>query len=321
MSRTFWLVSDSDRRRVAPNAAQRRTFRDNAIQITMYSVGDGEAIVVNRGDHRVLIDGGANARRKRNDELAASLSARLPPRSLCAIVASHPHQDHTNTYPAMIADHKSRFDTPAFYFDNDTSAAQTAFLRLQQAQPNLPIERHPIADHPGLDDLQRIPQLDPDADAFLLRASTNATTVNSKKYWSVMMLLRFRDAWMLFTGDAYKGYEKRLLLRLQALLGPAGRIHVLKVTHHGSSDGTSQQLVDALDPAIAIASTADDEGHQLEPDVRDRLDRCAIYATFEPARPVHKEKDIIVRTDGLTTNAFGASGVMFEVWRRKPALS
>ncbi len=321
MSRTFWLVSDADRRTVTLSVAERQAFRANSIQVTMYSVGDGEAIVVSRGNHTVLVDGGANSRRKRNDELGKELAAHLQSGSLCAVVASHPHQDHTNAYQVLVTEHQGRFDSPCDYFDNATPAADSAFQRLEEAHSNLPVVRHPVRNQPGQDDQPRFPQLDPEAEVFLLRASTNATTVASKKYWSVFILLRFRDAWMLFTGDAYKGYENRLLPRLVAVLHQAPRIHLLKVTHHGSSHGTSQQLVDALDPAIAIASTADDEGHQLEEDVRRRLDRCAIYATFDSARPVHKEKDIIVRTDGRVRNMGGTLGILFEVWRRKPALS
>lgn len=81
---------------------------------------------------------------------------------------------------------------------------------------------------------------------------------------------------MLFTGDAYKGYENFLLPRLQAL---TNRVHLLKVTHHGSSSGTSPRLIAALNPAIAIASTDSDPGHRLEPDVEARLANAAIYMT------------------------------------------
>ena len=122
---------------------------------------------------------------------------------------------------------------------------------------------------------------------------------------------------MLFTSDASKRYERLLLPRI-ASLNPF--THLLKVAHHGSSDGTSPELVSALQPQIAICSSNADPGHRLEPDVRERLSASAIYATYDPRRQRHPEKDIIVRTDGRFRSDSGFQGILFEVWRREPTL-
>ncbi len=98
------------------------------------------------------------------------------------------------------------------------------------------------------------------------------------------------------------------------------RVHVLKVTHHGSSSGTSPNLIQTLLPEIAFASTDKSPTHRLEDDVRATLHDAAIYTTHDKSRPKHKEKDIIIRTDGRERMIAGTRGVMFEVWRRQPAL-
>ena len=318
MSRTFWLVSSGGKRTIAPSTSERQAFRADAIQIEMYYVESGEAIVISRGRNAILVDGGSGTNTNRNDQVGGVLGSRLARHSLQAIVTSHPHRDHSNFHHALVTAHLDRFAAAgALYFDNATPAAAANWQRLQNWQPNLPFQRVAVADDQAKDADNRIPLLSGEADAYLLRGSTNATSIKSKKYWSVFLFLRFRDAWMLFTGDAYKGYENLLLNRLEALNPSA---HLLKVTHHGSSGGTSEQVVSSLRPKISIASTDSDPGHRLETDVRARLSESAIYATYDTRRRRHPGKDIIVRTDGRVRQEDGFAGILFEVWRREPAL-
>lgn len=317
MSRTFWLVSQNGKQTTRLTPAERQAFRADALQIVMYYVASGEAIVISHGQNAILVDGGSG-RGNKNDAVGGALAGRLPRHSLQAVVASHPHQDHTNSHHALATAHTDRFAPGAAqYFDNATGAADANWGRLQDWQPNLPFTRVPVTDDGQQDAVNRIPLFSGEAEAHFLRGTTGAQSTERRKYWSVFLFLRFRNAWMLFTGDAYKGYENLLLNRLEAL-NP--RAHLLKVTHHGSSDGTSEQLVTSLRPAISIASTDADPGHRLEPDVRTRLSASAIYATYDPRRPRHPAKDIIIRTDGRIRLVDRVQGVLFEIWRRQPAL-
>ena len=101
----------------------------------------------------------------------------------------------------------------------------------------------------------------------------------------------------------------------------ASRLHLLKVTHHGSSGGTSSKLVNSLQPAIAIASTDEHHSHKLEDDVRKRLGKAKIFTTYDGGRPTGQhEKDIIVQTDGRVREHGGVRGILFEIETRKPKL-
>jgi beta-lactamase superfamily II metal-dependent hydrolase len=176
--------------------------------------------------------------------------------------------------------------------------------------------RRQIDNTPATDSVEWMPELG--ATVHQLRSRTGAKKEPAKNYWSVFTVLVFNEAVFLFTGDADKGYEASFVSRLQQLVKT---VHVLKVTHHGSSDGTSPNLVQAFPPAIAFASTAEHDTHQLEDDVRKRLGDAAIYTTYDgAARKVQTEQDIIIRTDGQQRTVEGVQGIMFEVWRRKPAL-
>ncbi len=86
---------------------------------------------------------------------------------------------------------------------------------------------------------------------------------------------------------------------------------MLKVTHHGASSGTANQLVCAVKPGIAIASTAKDDGHRLEADVLERLGgRPGARKVLE----TFVDGDIIIKTNGLTRNG----GVLYHVDRKRP---
>ena len=111
-------------------------------------------------------------------------------------------------------------------------------------------------------------------------------------YTSLFLQLRYHSAQLLFTGDAHCDYETDLL----DSVGDADfRADMLNVTHHGSSSGTSLRTVRATQHGLAIASTGDDAGHQLEQDtidrVRDGMPNRRIFETLV-------DGDIIVRTDG-----------------------
>ena len=313
---TFWLISNNEKRSIQLSAARQQAFRSAAIEITMFYVGKGEAILISRGNRAILIDGGAGTGRDKNDALGEELAKRITPGTLRAIVATHPHRDHTNFHHILTTTkYADRFASSAEYFDNGTSFAGSNWTRLKNWEPNLPFERHAINATPGNDSKDRVYGLGKN---HLLRAKG---AKSRPKYWSVFMLLRFKKARMLFTGDAYKSYENRLLPRLEAL---TSRVHLLKVTHHGSKDGTSPKLVASLRPAIAIASTDAAGTHSLEKKVRDRLEQqqTTIYTTYDRTRPSQqKRKDIIVRTDGTTRKKGTFKGVLFEVQTRAPVLS
>ncbi len=138
----------------------------------------------------------------------------------------------------------------------------------------------------------------------------------SDDYRSVFVFLKYREAWLLFTGDTDIPYEDALRARLRAV---NGRAHFWKVTHHGNRNGTSPLLLGDLRPAIAVVASNDDAGHELDSKVRQRLgtvlDGAAIYATHDTHRTANP-RDVIVRTDGFTyVDDDGTEGVLFEVQR------
>ncbi len=83
---------------------------------------------------------------------------------------------------------------------------------------------------------------------------------------STMLRLTYRDASFLLTGDA-EGIVETLLVGGGAL-EPAW---VLKASHHGSRRGTSDALLAATGPGLAIISVGSNRYGHPSPDVLDRL--------------------------------------------------
>ena len=133
------------------------------------------------------------------------------------------------------------------------------------------------------------------------------------------MVVKIRRAALLFTGDVGKGYERSMLNRLAAL---APRMHMLKITHHGSHGGTSRQLVTRIQPGIAISSSSDDERHDLSQEVIDTINNnsnAIIYSTYDTNR--NAGRDIILKTDGELYYVDNQPGIIFEVDTPAPTLA
>jgi competence protein ComEC len=84
---------------------------------------------------------------------------------------------------------------------------------------------------------------------------------------SVVLLVQYGASSILFTGDAYAEVETAVLDRIPAPLT------VLKVGHHGSRTSTSEALIRAVAPRVAVIPTGDGNryGHP-HPEVVERLE-------------------------------------------------
>ena len=314
---SFQLISDTDRVSATLSAPNRDMFRADALEIHMYYVPEGETILITRGQEALLMEGGSGVT-LRNPTLAQAIAGELNGRQLRAIFASHPHRDHTNSHTNLVG--AVNFAPGALYFDNGIPAADVNFDRITNDNQALPFQRVAVFPNQQDDANRIIPRFGgEDADVHVLRSSTNSTTHAGQVYWSVWVFLRYRDSWMLFTGDVTtKLYQTRMTPRLQAL---NTRTHFLQLSHHGNKTGTSEDFVSAMRPAIAAASTDDDSGHELDIEVRQRLAtvNSQVFATFDPNRTVQR-RDFVVRTDGFIWSDGNVDGVMFEVLDRQPAL-
>ena len=124
---------------------------------------------------------------------------------------------------------------------------------------------------------------------------------------SLFVQICFHDARLLFTGDSDCPYENTLLKKFG---NNFFRSDLLKVTHHGSSNGTKKSVVDAVKHGIAIASTADDPKNTLE---QDTLDRLGGHGRPRRVFETLIKGDIIVKTDGTKRG----KGILYSIGFKK----
>ena len=301
----FLLVSDSGIKRTALVDVDAADFRADSLEIRLYYVGAGEAIVVSRdeGKAAILIDGGASNSRT-NKKRARPLGRRLEDGSLRGIVASHPQCDHTNFHVTLANEFERKFAPGALYFDNGTALAAEGFSKLA-ANGSLPFEREGVENDRTQDKVNRFPGFGPDFDVRMLRLDQPETAAVSR---TIFTWIKFREARLLFAGDTGLPGEDDLLSRLKKI---SKRAHLLRVSHHGGQNGTSAKLIKALRPAIAVVSTHTGRRHQLDKKARRLLATARIYATNDSVR--RTRGDVIIRTDGSVWNDGNNEGILFEV--------
>ncbi len=305
MSSSFFHVFDNDIAKVTVSAATKSALRGNCLEMTMFSVGGGEAILLRRGKQVVLVDGGAGDEEENvplGNFLADYLARPSNKFKLVALVASHPHTDHLNANLPLLNKGGASILTPgARYYDNG-----------EEYPTKLKTGLLPHLNSPS-SGLTRITVTKTGKD-FTLGADVNISMfVNGDDkpkppYKSIFMSVKFGQASFLFTGDAYIAYEN--VLR-QSDHKSELAAHVLKITHHGSKYGTGAKFVQDVNPRIAVASTGEETDHTLKQDVIDNLRKnnphCEIRDTF-------KDKgDIIIRTDGKSRTIGGNNGVLYEI--------
>ena len=288
---------------VNPGPTLRDEMRDDALEMIVFDVGGGEAILLRRRKLAILVDGGAGKKHE-HQALGEALVGYIRSQGLklAAIVASHPHVDHLNAVSTILKATPTVLKSNARYFDNGLGMNKTLTDTLgetlcQQEPPS----RIGLACLGSKSEYFRL-----SSDVHI---SMTVEPAGALDYRSIFMVVRFRQARFFLTGDAYESYELAMIDRLSA----SERQHdVLKVTHHGSAGGTSQLFVDSVKPRISVASSDSDEGHNLDGNVKSRLENFGkVYETLGSG-------DIRLRTDGIERQLSGEHGILIEVEEVRP---
>ncbi len=103
---------------------------------------------------------------------------------------------------------------------------------------------------------------------------------------SIILKITYKDRSFLFTGDAEEKEFEEVYLNMSA--------DVLKVAHHGSRTSTTEEILERINPEVAVISLAKDNeyGHPHKSTIKylEEFD-CDIYRT-------DKDKTITISTDG-----------------------
>ena len=293
------------------------TYPNNNFRIIACDVGQGDAILAVHGNTQILIDGGPD------NSVLDCLSHYMPfwDRNIEGVILTHPQKDH---YGGLI-DVFKRYDVEIFMANAlDSGASEYRVLKdvvggrgirvvnleggmevrlglihldilwpseeflSQNSQEDLKIPNVSIQHTRGVNQLDT---------SGVLGSFTSKLDPNE---FSVVAILSFKDFDALLTGDISPEISDEIAEQLVVSPSTSLRINssrtidYLKVPHHGSKNGLTQELLDVSTPGIAVISVGkkNSYGHPHK-EVLDMLAsfKLRVFRTDQ-------EGDIIIESDG-----------------------
>lgn len=235
-------------------------YPNHNLRIIACDVGQGDAFLITYGKIQVLVDGGPN------NKVIECLSRYLPfwDRKIEMVVLSHPQRDH---YLGLIEVFK-RYKVETFVNSGlDSSSQEFSLLKSQVGGNDVKVVNATAKMIIRLG-LIYLDILHP-SEEFLAKnsfISKNLAAVSGSKVlgiytanedpnlFSVVFILSYKDFNALFTGDINPEISDELA---KLLIKDADKsIEYIKIPHHGSKNGLTKDLLDAVEPKIAVISVA-----------------------------------------------------------------
>jgi competence protein ComEC len=254
--RAFSLVSQLPKRWVVPSllvvailaSVAAATMPDDELHVSFLDVGEGDAILIQKGNQQVLIDGGPSPQ-----PLTLELGDRMPfwDRTIELVVLTHPHSDHLNGLVEVLKRYKVE---QVLYPDLDDLDYESPlyekwlyeeWLGLIE-EKNIPCTLAQAGQEIDLGDGVIIRVLNPQASPL----NGTGSDINNN---SVVLRLTMGGVSFLLAADIGWEAEFELIAQRDDLTST-----VLKVGHHGSETSTTPEFLAVVDPQVAVISVGED---------------------------------------------------------------
>lgn len=220
------------------------TMPDDELHISFLDIGQGDAILVQRGSQQVLIDGGGSPQ-----VLTRELGERMPfwDRTIELVVLTHPHEDHLGGLVEVLERYEvEQVLYPALEYD---SALYDRWRELLEAK-EITVTTAQAGQGVELGEGVTMTVLNPPSPPL---AGTNSDLNNN----STVLRLSIGEVSFLLAGDIEREAELGLIAR-----GAELDSTVLKVGHSGSLSSTTDDFLAAAHPQLAVISVGDNPyGH------------------------------------------------------------
>lgn len=200
------------------------------LEVHFIDVGQGDSTLIKSGDHAMLIDAGENEKGVEVKEYLESQHVE----KLDYIIGTHPDSDHIGGMDVAI----DAFDSEKIFMPDLEKDTKTYMEVIDSAE-----EKQEEIIEPKVGDNYSL------GEAEFTVVSPNSTDYNSSNDYSIGILLEHGENKFLFVGDAEEKSEEEMVendIDLDA--------DVYKVSHHGSSTGTSEEFLQAVSPEYAVIS-------------------------------------------------------------------
>jgi competence protein ComEC len=232
------------------------------LEVTFFDVGQGDAIFIETPSrHQILIDGGPSPL------ILEKLAESLPfwDRTIDLIILTHPEYDHLTGLIEILKRYKVENilwtgilrDTAGYKEWQRLIRDETAEIFIAEAGQKIILSESDI--NSFIDVLYPFENLE--GQEF---KDSNNTSIVAK--------LIFGENSFLFTGDAYKSAEKKLIDKEINLASD-----IFKVGHHGSKTSNSEEFIEKVSPEIAVISVGQDNPyHHPHQETLDTLEKYGI---------------------------------------------
>lgn len=213
------------------------------LEVNFFDVGQGDAIFIETPKrHQILIDGGPDS------TILEKLGKEMPfyDKSLDLIILTHPEHDHMAGLIEVLKRYKVENilwtgvlrDTAEYKEWQKLIAEEEAEIKIAEAPQNISTRTVLV-------------------EVLYPFESFEGQEVKNTNNTSIITRLVFGEISFLFTGDAYKSIERKLIENEIDI--DSG---ILKVGHHGSKTSTSEEFLKQVSPEIAIIQVGENRyGH------------------------------------------------------------
>ncbi len=230
------------------------TMFDDELHVSFLDVGQGDAILIQKGSQQVLVDGGPSPQ-----AISLGLGKKMPfwDRTIELVVLTHPSADHVTGLVEVLNRYQVK---QVLYPDLDfESDIYHEWLRLLEAK-DIRCTIAQAGQQIDLDEGVAIEVLNP---RLPLLMGTESDVDNN----GMVLRLSIGEVSFLLTSDAMWQAEFELIACRANLAST-----VLKVGHHGSDTSTTSEFLAVVNPQLAVISVGADNtyGHPT-PEVMERL--------------------------------------------------
>jgi len=241
-----------------------------------FDVGQADAFLFRLpGGENVLVDAGS----RRSSQALASRLRNLGVRRIDLVVATHPHEDHIGGMEEILR----TFPVERFWDSgyNHGSEVQSAMLRAIRSS-GARFER-PKAGHKENFGEVLIEVIAPTRE---IRGTASDANNNS-----LVLRVVYKDVAFLITGDT-EAAQRRSIEKFPLAA-------VLKLAHHGASNGTDERIIREVSPDLVILTYG--EGNSYGHPHRETTD---LIARFNLRSRATKDGEIKITTDGRTLKVY-----------------
>ena len=209
------------------------------IKIHYIDVGQGDSILIQCGEHNMLIDAGTNS----SEEDLISYLDNLNIQKFDYLVGTHTHEDHIGGMDKIV----KKYDFDSILFPKTTSNTKTFENFVTEVK-----NKNKKLTAPDTTKTYIL------GDATFEILSPLKDEYEDQNNYSIVIKLKYKDTSFLFTGDAEKLVEEDILDTNKDISAD-----VIKIGHHGSSTSSSDKLLNETKPTYSIIMAGEGNSYGL----------------------------------------------------------